>query len=168
MKKGNISVIAFLALFALALALPGGALAAFVGKPAPDYTLKTLDGETVRGKDMVGKKPVMMVFWATWCPVCEEGIPGIKRIHERLAPRGLEVVAVNVGVNDSEGKARKYVGKYGIDYPVAFDRGSEVTRKFGIRGTPTVVIVDAGGIVRYRSAGLPEDLEERFDDLAVK
>ncbi len=147
------------------LALPALASAVSVGQAAPEFSLKTMDGSDFSVKGASENKPVMMVFWATWCPVCREEIPGVREVYARFAPKGLRVIAVNVGVNDSVKRMEKYVGRYDIPYPVAFDRGSKVTRRFGVQGTPTVIIVDAKGIVRYRSAALPEDLEEHFDGL---
>lgn len=147
------------------LAAPALGRAAAVGQAAPEFTLTTMDGVEFSGGNASGKSPVMMVFWATWCPVCREEIPGVKELYARFAPKGLKLIAVNVGVNDSVKRMEKYVKKYDITYPVAFDTGSKVTRRFGVQGTPTVIIVDAKGIVRYRSAALPDDLGEHFDAL---
>lgn len=133
-----------------------------VGEAAPDFRLKTLDGKPVGLADFKGKKPMMLVFWATWCPACKKEIPQVNRLAADFGPKGLAVLGVNVGVNDSAAKALAYRDKYGLDYPVAFDEGSIVTHAFGVAGTPTVLIADKNGIVRYRGAEVPEDLASHF------
>lgn len=133
-----------------------------VGDAAPEFSLKTLDEKPLSLADFKGKQPVMLVFWATWCPICREELPQVKKIAEQFGPKGLSVVGVNVGVNDSPRRAKAYRDKYGIDYPLAFDEGSEVTRAFGVAGTPTVLILDKQGIIRYRDAAVPKDLEDHF------
>lgn len=147
-------------MFLLVAATPAWSVG--VGEAAPDFRLKTLDGKPVALADFKGEKPLMLVFWATWCPACKKEIPQVNRLTADLGPRGLAVLAVNVGVNDSAAKAAAYRDKFGLDYPVAFDEGSVVTRSFGVAGTPTVLIADKNGIVRYRGAAVPEDLADHF------
>jgi peroxiredoxin len=139
--------------------------AADVDDPAPGFKLETLDGQQVKYDDIRGNKPLFIVFWATWCPVCKEEVPALKSLYGQFKDRGLEFLAVNVGINDSAKKAARYVDKYGITYPVAFDNGSAVTKKYGVMGTPTIVIVDRGGTIRYFSAAVPTDLGDHFDSL---
>lgn len=133
-----------------------------VGEAAPDFKLTTLDGKPVALADFKGKKPLMLIFWASWCPACKKEIPQVNRLAADFGPKGLAVLGVNVGVNDSAAKAMAYRDKYGLDYPVAFDEGSKVTRAFGVAGTPTVVIADKSGIVRYRGSAVPDDLMQHF------
>jgi peroxiredoxin len=74
-------------------------------------------------------------------------------------------LAINVGINDSEARAKRYAKKYKISYPVAFDEESRVTKLFNVQGTPTIIITDRRGIVRYRSGAYPDDLAEHFESL---
>lgn len=152
-------------IFFLLLVSATSAWSVGVGEAAPDFTLMTLDGRPVAGTDFTGEKPLMLVFWATWCPVCKEEIPRINRMAADFGPKGLAVLAVNVGVNDSAAKAMAYRDKYGLDYPVAFDGGSKVTRAFGVVGTPTIMIMDKSGIVRFRDTAVPGDLAQHFAQL---
>ncbi len=149
----------------LILAWPGSGFAASVGDASPEFAFKGLDGTEYRSDAIIGKKPLMLVFWATWCPNCKKEIPALKKIQADFEPQGLELIAVNVGMNDSAAKAQRYIEKYKITYPVAFDKGSETTKRFKVQGTPTVIILDKSGIVRYRSAVVPEDLEEHYKNL---
>lgn len=137
-----------------------------VGEKAPAFLMKTVNGDSFEqlsnGED---SGPAMLIFWATWCPVCKEEIPHVKEIKEEFSKKGLRVLAVNVGVNDSEARVQKFRAKYKMDYPVSFDSGSKVTKQYGVMGTPTVMIIDKNGVVKYKSPSLPDNLGEHFDSL---
>jgi peroxiredoxin len=155
----------FLLFFFVFSWLPGPARAVDVDELVPDFELSTLGGGSFSYGDIKGEKPLFLVFWATWCSECKREVPRLKEVYSRFNPKGLSFLAVNVGVNDSADRAGRYVKKYGLTYPVAFDEGSRITREFGVMGTPTVIIVDRQGVVRYRSSAVPEDLGEHYDDL---
>ncbi len=155
----------YIPLVLLALAWPASVLAVDVGDAAPGFILERTDGTVFRSDALKGKKPLMLVFWATWCPSCKEEIPRLKEVHSEPRLKGLELIAVNVGVNDSLKKTKRFMKKYDISYPVGFDEGSRITRRFGILGTPTVILVDRRGVVRYRSSGVPSNLEQNFNIL---
>ena len=136
-----------------------------VGEAAPAFSLTSSEGASLNLEDFKNKGPLMLVFWATWCPVCKEELPQIKKIVDEFGPRGLAVIGINVGVNDSPRKMVAYKKKYGLEYPVAFDQDSRVTKAFGVAGTPTILILDKKGIVRYRNAAVPDDLGQHFAKL---
>ena len=77
----------------------------------------------------------------------------------------MDFLAIDVGINDSQKKVVRYVKKYGIDYPVAFDSGSKITKLYGVMGTPTIMIVDRSGFVKFKGAAVPDDLGDHFDNL---
>ncbi len=77
----------------------------------------------------------------------------------------MEFIGINVGVNDSEEKIRRFAEKYKMNYPIYFDKGSSLTREFKVNGTPTVIIVDKSGIVRYRGVAAPLNLDVYFPEL---
>jgi len=147
------------------LLFPIALQAADVGDKMPSFSITTLDGKLVESSKLIGKKPVFFVFWATWCPNCKAEIPHINEMDKEFTPLGMEFVGVNVGVNDSVKKVQRFAKKYKIHYPLYFDKGSQLTRKFKVSGTPTVIIVDKGGIVRYRGVSPPMDLAQNFDEL---
>lgn len=134
------------------------------GQPLPEFSIQAFDGNYYSPVTLAGK-PVLLVFWNTWCSVCLRELPQVNRLAETFGPRGLEILAVNTAINDNETKARVYGEKYGYKFPIAFDHSFETGQAFGIRGVPTVFLVDAQGIVRYKRSELPEDMEERFKQL---
>ena len=152
-------------LLVLVLAWCGTCLAVGVGDPLPDIEAETLDGKKFSTKALIDNQPVFVVFWTTWCPQCLLEIPKIKKTFSEFGPKGMSFVAVNAGVNDSKAKAKKYVDRFEIPYPVVFDTGSQITSKLGVKGVPTVIIVDKKGVIRYRANLAPEDLSKHFDTL---
>ncbi len=137
-----------------------------VNDQAKPFSLKTLGGETFTlAADGSDSGPTLLVFWATWCAVCKEEIPHVQEIANSFKEKGLRVLAINVGVNDSEKRAGKFKQKYKMNYPISFDTGSKVTKEYGVMGTPTVMIIDKGGVVRYKASSLPEKLHEHYDSL---
>lgn len=68
-----------------------------VGKKAPDFTLKTYNGKTVKLSDLKGKR-VLLNFWASWCGPCEEEMPVMQKVYEELKEDQVEFVAVNMTI----------------------------------------------------------------------
>ena len=146
----------------LILTAPGWSVE--VGEPMPDFTLQTFDGGKLSRATLAGK-PLLLVFWNTWCPNCMRELPRINRLAEEFGPRGLKVLAVNTGINDAEGKARALWKKHDYGFPTGFDHVFEIGRAFGIRGVPTIFLVDSKGVVRYKHVQLPQNMEEHFKKL---
>ena len=140
-----------------------------VGDRAPGFSLTTLQGKPVKLADYLGRKPVHLVFWATWCPNCLQEVPEINALREKFADR-LVILAINVGINDSVEAARKYQKEHDMRYPVMFDTGSKVSSAYRILGTPTQLLIGTDGVVRYRGAKTPaaEDIEAHWTTLSAK
>ncbi|MGE5809622.1 MAG: TlpA family protein disulfide reductase [Nitrospirota bacterium] len=137
-------------------ASPG--LSVEVGEPAPDFAVQTFDGARLSRATLAGK-PAMIVFWNTWCPECLTELPRINRLVQRFGPEGLEILAINTGLNDSESKARAYWKKYGYVFPTGFDQSFEIGHAFRLIGVPMVFLVDTRGVVRYKNTLVPDDIE---------
>lgn len=152
----NLAVIA-----ALFLLFPLSANAAYlgVGDKAPAFQATTIDGQKVSLNNPHSDKPLFLVFWTTWCPICEASIPRLKEIYSKYSPKDLTFLAINPGVNDSLRKTQSYVEKYQIPYPVIYDEGAAISKSFGINGVPTIIIVDKDDIVRHRG-DIPDNIEQ--------
>lgn len=125
----------------------GGPLAA--GSPAPDFELAGPGGGVFRLGDYRGQ-PVLLNFWATWCPPCRSEMPDIEALY-REAPRRFAVLAVNI--QEAEGPVRQFVSKYGLTFPVVLDTTGEVTQRYGVSALPTTYFIDADGTVAEAHVG---------------
>ncbi len=139
-----------------------------VGDKAAGFSATTLEGKTVALSDYLGKKPVHLVFWATWCPNCAREIPAINALHAQFGDR-LALLAINVGIDDSVNAARDYRKKHDMQYAVVFDKGNAISSRYGVTATPTQIVIGADGIIRYRGAGTPAvaDIEKRWKALSA-
>ncbi len=126
------------------------------GRTAADFTLETPDGQTYSLGQFRGKKPVLLVFWATWCPECKAAIPKINALHG--GPAGEKLQILGLDFRESREKVAAAVKSLGIRYPVLLDRRGTVAREFGVVGIPTYILVDRNGEIVYRENVLPGDL----------
>ncbi len=125
---------------------------------ASDFKLQDLDGKAVRLSDFRGK-PVLIDFWATWCPPCRESIPEIEKLHETYRGRGLVVLSISLDEGDWA-SVKSFAAKQGITYPIL--KGTEdVSEQFQVRSIPLLVIINKEGKVvkRYLGAGDDDELE---------
>ena len=121
-----------------------------------DFTLPALDGQPVALNQFLGKKPVLLVFWATWCPECKAAIPEINALHDGPLSGKLQVLGVDF--RESREKVSSAVKTRGIRYPVLLDEKGKVARAYGVVGIPTYVLIGRDGKVLYREHVLPGDI----------
>jgi peroxiredoxin len=115
------------------------------GHPAPDFALKTLDGETVRLSDFAGK-PVLINFWATWCGPCRAEFPDFQEASIENADK-LVIIGVNNTASDQIEWVDDFVDEMGATFPIVLDEDGQVSKTYQIRGLPTTIFVDRDGIV---------------------
>jgi peroxiredoxin len=128
-------------------------------KGSIDFTLNTIEGQEISLKDYQGKKIVHLVFWATWCPSCIMEIPKLKKLQQAIGNKPYEILAIDVGVNDSLKKVKSFQKRYQMSYKVLFDEKGDVSRKYGVMGIPTQIIIDKKGNIQDQFTQLPEDLK---------
>ena len=114
------------------------------GFVAPDFELKALDGSTVRLSDFRGH-PVVINFWATWCPPCRMEMPAIVREYKRYRDRGLIVLAVNQA--EQPEKVATFRDTYQMPFPILLDEHMTVSEQYEIRFLPTTFFVNADGVI---------------------
>ena len=123
---------------------------ATVGKLAPDFQLQNLDGQSVSLSDFIGK-PVLINFWATWCPPCRAEMPHLQEISDEWSDKGLVLLAVNVG--DSPSKVEKFMQDNNLSLPVLLDPKETIVQKYYIRALPTTFFIDTEGVVQSKIVG---------------
>lgn len=135
------------------------------GRPAPvasesyrsmDFTLPDLDGMPVTLGRYLGKKPVLLFFWATWCPECKKAIPEINAMTADPSDGRLQILGIDF--RESREKAAIAVKTRGIRFPVLLDERGQVARAYGVVGIPTYILIDRRGNVVYREHVLPGNL----------
>jgi len=144
-------------LLALALAAPPLAAQAAVGDTAKAITVMDLEGQPVRLDAKATGKPLLIEFWATWCEVCEALMPAVRRAHERFGSR-VDFVGVNVTVNESRNRVRRWVERERPPYRTVYDESGLAVRTFQAPVTSYVVIIDRHGVIRYTGVGEDQDL----------
>jgi peroxiredoxin len=120
-----------------------------VGHPAPDFTLTTLTGETFALSDLRGK-PVVLNFWATWCPPCRAELPELQAAAERYAG---ELVIAGVNQAETADSVARFADGLGLRFLVPLDTDAQVSRLYGARSLPTTFFIDRDGIVRQIQIG---------------
>jgi len=121
-----------------------------VGAMAPRAAVFTLDGKAIDLGDYVGKTPVVLEFWATWCGACRALLPTLNAWHEQLQTRGGLVVSVTT---DPVGKAARDAAELGLAYPVLADPDGSTAQAYQAFALPTLFVIDRAGVVRDVSVG---------------
>ena len=132
-----------------------------IGDLAPDFTAPTQDGSTVTLSDLRGQ-PVVLNFWATWCPPCRAEMPDLVAAYEAHKDNGLVIVGVNE--QDDEDKALAFMEQYGIEFPVLLDSRGDLASLYTARGLPTTFFIDRDGNVAEAWSGMltADLLDERL------
>jgi thiol-disulfide isomerase/thioredoxin len=157
--KGVSTLVAGLALFAFAVPASGQDEGITVGSAAPVVTVPDLDGRPVDLGRYIGTRPVFLEFWATWCSICEELLPRVRAARQRHGDRVI-FLGVNVAVNQTRDRVRRYQSQHVLPFQVLYDEGGVSTRAFDAPQTSYIVILDAEGKVAYTGVGTEQKFEE--------
>jgi len=130
----------------------GGNIAADEVRLAPDWTLHSQGGETVTLSEAVAEQPVIVLFWATWCPYCKALMPHIQSIRLEY---GDEIRVLAIHFRDDQGDPVAYIEKAGYDFTL-LPGGDEVAKLNGVWATPGLMIIDRERIIRYDLYTLPQ------------
>jgi thiol-disulfide isomerase/thioredoxin len=153
--------LAAVALVALAL-MPAKAraqeLGIEVGSTAPSAKVFTLDGKEADLAQYVGKTPVVMEFWATWCPNCAELEPTLVSAAKKYGAK-VKFVGVAVAVNQNPARVKAFVEKHGLPGDQYFDAKGSATGAYDVPATSYVVVFNKAGKVVYTGLGGKQDIE---------
>ncbi len=129
-----------------------------VGSVAPVVSVNDLDGKPVSLGQWIGKKPVMLEFWATWCENCEALLPRVNAAKKEVGDR-VQFLGVNVTVNQSPERVRRYVEQHELPFQVLYDDKGTSIRAYEAPATSYIVIVDSAGKVVYTGVGADQRFE---------
>jgi thiol-disulfide isomerase/thioredoxin len=136
-----------------------------VGSRAPAVVVKDLDGAPVDLGSYIGRRPMLLEFWATWCEVCEALLPKVRAAHDEFGGR-VEFFGVNVAVNQTPGRVRKYVAERQPPFRTLYDAEGASIRAYEAPTTSYIVIVDRAGKVAYTGTGEDQDLATALRSVA--
>lgn len=116
---------------------------AAAGKPAPSFTIPSVNGKPTSLADFRGHV-VVMNLWATWCPPCRSEMPDLERLYEAYRNRGLVVIGVDQG--ESRERTVAFAHSLGIRYPILLDNQQQYGRTYIALGLPTTIIINRNGV----------------------
>ena len=145
--------------FALAPALlPAQELGLPIGTTAPAVALQTLDGKPANLAQYIGKGPVLIEFWASWCANCKALEPQLAAISKKYGSR-VKLVVVAVSVNQSVERAKRYHAQHKLPVEILYDRTGDASEAYEAPATSYVVVIDKAGKVVYTGAGAQQNLD---------
>jgi thiol-disulfide isomerase/thioredoxin len=125
------------------------------GDVKPGDTLPSLSLNYLGQQPQLTGKPVLVEFWATWCPPCRKSIPHLNEVYAKYKDKGLTIVGIT---NEDEATVKKFQEKIPMNYNVAINAPQELLEQFGVDGIPTAFLVDKTGKVVW--TGHPMELTE--------
>lgn len=138
------------------------------GNKAPDFQLKTLEGNEIKLSDLQGKK-VILNFWATWCPPCKAEMPHMKEFYQEQSSNNIEILAVNLTIAEKDpNQVNNFVEDYGLPFPVLLDSDGSVGKTYQAVTIPTSYLIDTKGFIQKKIVGpmdkeMMKDITDRID-----
>lgn len=123
---------------------------------APEFTLNSINNVKISLADYKNKTPVLVVFWATWCPFCVEEIPELNKMADEYKDK-INILAIDV--KEDIKKVSEFAKRKNIKYTVLLDPNGEITGKYEIIGIPTNILIDKEGKILYKGNSLEECLK---------
>ncbi len=130
-----------------------------VGKKAPSFVAPKVGGQLV-SLENYKNKPLVLNFWASWCPPCRDETPGMERIWRKYEDQGVVILGINV--QDGEKEAERYISEFGVTFSNALDLDGSITVDYGVTGLPVTFFIDNDSVVTGRWVGSIS--EDRLDN----
>jgi len=135
------------------------------GKKAPNFKGTTLDGKNIELNKMLGKGPILVSFWATWCKPCMEELNEYQKIYEEYKQSGFEFIAISTDNEKTIAKVKPLVKSKQFSFTVITDSNSEIARKYYAYQIPYSVLIDKNGTVVYSHSGFMKGDEIKIKKL---
>jgi len=153
----NFPFLIFILVLSVSLFAQGG------GRKSPNFKLENLNGEYVELKTLLGKGPLLISFWATWCKPCVEELEEYKKLYSEYRDRGFNILAISTDDEKTVAKVKPFIKSKGYDFTILLDTNSEVARKFYVQNIPYSFLLDEKGNIVYSHLGY-----KKGDELQVK
>lgn len=131
-----------------------------------DIKITALNGQEITLNDYIGKKPLYVKFWATWCQPCRKQMPHLQNAFEEYGDK-IEFIAVNLGINDSLKDIREIQTEFSLTVPIVIDNSGELSQAFEMVGTPYHVLIDLDGNVVFKGHEASSQLDKTLKLLST-
>lgn len=161
MTRSIIHTMLFTVVLVIVLFAGGTTMLLDIGTKAPDFTLASSNGDTIRIGDFVGKNNVVLVFYpGDETSGCTKQLCAVRDDYASFEAKGIKVFGVNPGAIDSH---KKFIKNHSFQFPLLVDEGQKAAKLYGCDGTPsvkrTVYAIDKKGVVVFAQSGMPSDDE---------
>jgi len=138
-----------------------------IGNLAPDFILKSLEGNEMQLSSFRGKKAVVVNFWATWCPPCREEMPAFEDIFVNNKD---EIIILGVDLQESEKAIMDFLLEIPVTYPLLLDPDKVVKALYNVFTQPVTYFIDKDGIIIDKKFGplTPGEIEDKFLKLGIQ
>jgi peroxiredoxin len=136
-----------------------------VGEEAVNFVTTDLNDNRIELTELRGQG-VFLNFWGTYCPPCEREMPNMEKFYQIYHDKGVEIIALDV--DEPELTVRSFVDRHKLTFPIAIDKGRNITDAYGVSPLPTTVLIDEyGKVVKVHIGGMTENQVEEFMELIV-
>lgn len=132
------------------------------GRIAPDFELKTTQGEHFQVSENIGKKVIVLNFFATWCGPCREEMPELNRYFNEH--KSDSFLLVGIDAEEKQDRVDEFLKELKVDFPAGVDEGA-IRKQYGVSAFPTTVLIGVDGKVQFYEAGALVNAEVAFDSL---
>ncbi len=138
-------------------------------KNIADFSLETVDGKTVSLSDYVGKKVILLDFWATWCEPCLAAMPHLNEIYKDHKDEGFVLLSISMDGPDTVAEVRSYTQRHNLDFPVLLDQESRAVSLYNPkRSAPYSVLIAKDGTILHKRDGYQPGDEVEIEDEVVE
>ena len=130
------------------------------GNKAPNFILEIINGKKLSLWEFAGKKPVILNFWATWCPPCKKEMPLLQKYYEKNKDN-IEILAVNM--QEDPALIKDWIKDFGITYTILLDPSEQAKSSYNIYAKPTTYFIDSKGIIRAKKLGQLTEEELKYN-----
>jgi peroxiredoxin len=139
------------------------------GKKAPDFVLKTNEGENYKLSENIGTGPIVVNFWATWCIPCIEELKHMKSLYKKYSEKNVQFLAIAIDDPKTVGRVNSFVKSHNYPFKILLDTNSEVIHLYQSKVPPFTVLIDKTGQIVYTHIGYrmgdEKELEKQLENL---
>lgn len=162
-RAGLIIILTLVFSFAVAAPAISAEEGAFPGDTAPDFSLRELETEEEISLHQIEEEFIILNFWTTWCPACQQEMPELQQLQEEHGGE-IAVIAVNIGQSATE--VSDYIEEENFTFTVLLDKTQQVANQYLVRGVPTTFIINEDKVIEERHVG-PMSFEQKLDLLQI-